>query len=345
MKISKKYNKVLLKGIARAALAFSLAGFMACSDADELLDLAIDPPERRQIDQSRVGVNNFFVDPEFGTISQQYSEIRNTLGIRFVRVLFAWSNEVQPSPGSAPDYSFYDEILNSVPAGVDVLVTLVHAPDWMQNPANWIDGDPRTTWVERWLRPTVSRYSSRSSIIGWEIWNEPDFPRVPGDNGLALTDPNNYFDLLSKASPVVRNLDPGKLILIAATEAINQSFPEHLNYNETLRDLGAASLVDIWNIHYYSTNFETVVLGGGIADFLNGLGMPVWVTESGEQGPDQQLAYVETAWPFIREEIPSIDRIYYYQFGETVPAAVNFGLRTTDPGAPISDLYADLRDR
>ncbi len=328
----------------KAAFIILVASLVACSDAEDLLDLVIDPPERQAIDQSRVGVNNFFVDSQFGTIPQQYSEIRNTLGVRFVRVLFAWSNEVQPTPTSTPNYSFYDEILNSVPAGVDVLITVVHAPDWMQNPANWIDGDPRTTWVERWLRPTVSRYSGRGSVIGWEVWNEPDFPRVPGDNGLALTDVNNYFDLLSKSSPVVRALDPGKLIVIAATEAINQSFPEHLDYNKTLRDLGAASLVDVWNIHYYSTNFEALIVSGGIADFLNGLGMPVWITESGEQGPDQQLAYVETAWPFLREQVPSIDRIYYFQFGETTPTAVNFGLRTTDPSAPLSDLYINLRD-
>jgi hypothetical protein len=113
-----------------------------------------------------------------------------------------------------------------------------------------------------------------------------------------------------------------------------------------LRDLGAADLVDVWNIHYYSRSFERVVQSNGIADFLNGLGKPVWITESGETGPTNQLDYAQTVWPFLRKEIPSIDRIYYYQFGETVlPVENNFGLRTTDPSFPVSDLYLRLQER
>ena len=316
----------------------------ACSDAGDLLDLVLDPPDRRPIDTARLGLNNFFVDPEFGTIPQQYTEIRDTLGINFVRVLFAWTTDVQPTPDSPPNYGFYDEIMRSVPPGMDVLIVLVHTPAWMTNPANWIDGDPRRTWVERWLEPTVARYRGFGSITGYEVWNEPDLTVVPSDIVLDLENPDNYFDLLQRSSSAIRRLDPNRFIVIAATEAINQDFPNHLNYNRELRDMGAESLVDIWNIHYYATNFETVVTSGGVGDFLNSLNVPIWMTESGEEGVNNQLSYVETAWPFLREEVPGIDRIYYYQFGETVPSDISFGLRTLDPAFPVSDLYLRLRD-
>lgn len=316
----------------------------ACGDATDLLDLALDPPGRKPIDTTRMGVNNFFIDPEFGTISEQFLEIRDTLGLRHIRVLFAWTTDVQPTPTSTPNYGLFDNIIAAIPPGVDITVVLAHTPSWIVNPSNWVSNNPRITWVEQWLRPTVARYANVAGIAGFEVWNEPDLTVVASDSALDLEDPDNYLELLLFGSRAIRELAPGKLVIIAATQSIQQNFPTNLDYNKRLADLGAAALVDVWNIHYYSTSFESVITSSGVQDFLNGLGMPIWITESGEQGPNNQLAYVETAWPFLREKVPAIDRIYYYQFGETTPVEQNFGLRTTDPVFPVSDLYVFLRD-
>ena len=81
-----------------------------------------------------------------------------------------------------------------------------------------------------------------------------------------------------------------------------------------------------------------------MADFLNGLSVPVWITESARQGVNQQLAYAETAWPFLRESVGRIERIYWFQFTSREAAGSTFGLKTPDPGAPVSDLYVWLRD-
>ena len=319
---------------------------IGCGDAKDLIEITLDPPERETIDVSRVGLNNFFVDPQFGSIDQQYAEIRNTLGIRSIRILLAWTDGVQPNPNSSAFYGFYDDILDSVPPGVDIIVVLAHTPNWMFDSNNWIGGNPTTTWIERWLKPTVTRYRNAPGIIGFEVWNEPDLTVVPSDIVLGLEDADTYFAMLQAGSDAIRSIAPGKLVLNAATQSIQQNFPTTLNYNRRLRDLGAENLVDVWNVHYYGRQFENIITGNGVADFLNSIPRPIWITESGEDGPDQQLAYVETAWPFLRDEIPSIDRIYYYQFGETVtPLELNFGLRTPDPNFPVSDLYVHLRDR
>lgn len=319
-------------------------GTLGCSDAKDLIDVGLNPPDREPIDISRTGVNNFFVNPEFGNIRQQFSEIRDTLGLKYVRVLFAWSNDVQPSPNSAPNYGFYDEIVNNIPSGIDVSIVLVHTPNWITNPGNWVGGNPRQTFVERWVRPTVQRYAGRPGIVGWEVWNEPDFTVVGSDDALGLTDPANYFELLNYASSVIRVLDPTKLVILGASRSIAQNFPNSLNYNKSLRDFGAENLVDVWNVHYYGKNFESVVAGGGVGDFLNSISKTIWITESGIQGPNNQLPYVEQVWPFLRDEVPGIDRIYYYEYGSTQPLEQNYGLKTTDPGAPVSDLYIYLRD-
>ena len=347
-------GKRMLEVIRKTLLAVLLVnGVAACGGSDQIKDaiddiqdaveITQDPPERRPIDVSKVGVNAFFNIPQLGTIDQQFSDIRGNLNLRFTRVLVAWTNGVQPSPNATPNYNFFDDIIEAIPSDVDVLLTIAHQPDWMTDPANWIDGDPIKTWVQRWFEPTVRRYANRRGVIAYQVFNEPDNPAlVPADGSLNLIQPENYFNLLQRSSAVVRQLDPTALIVLGSTRSIQQDGGANLDYNERLRDLGAEDLVDIWGIHYYGKQYEKVILDGGVADFLNGLRTPVWVTESGERGQLNQLAYAETTWPFLLENIPSIQRIYYYQYGDTDPADVTFALRTP---SSVSDLYISLRDR
>lgn len=315
------------------------------SDASDLLDVTLNPPDRKPIDPDRTGVNNFFVDSQFGDISTQAHTIRDTLKLHFVRVLFAWTSDVQSSPDADPNYSFYDSILDNIPSGVDVLVVLSHTPNWMTDSNNWIGGDPRETWVQRWLKPTVQRYAGNGKIIGYEIFNEPDLITVASDTVLGVSDPNNYFQMLNSGSSVIRSIDPTKLVLNAATRSIQQDFPNPLNFNRDLKNLGAEALVDVWNVHYYGKQFDNFTQG--VDSFLGDLGVPIWVTESGEQGPTQQLAYVETVWPFLDDQLGAgkIQRFYYYQFASPEPVDQNYGIFTTNSSFPISDLGIFLKDR
>ena len=331
--------------IYRALLALLMVCLVAC-DSGELLDLAFDPPSRKPIDASKVGVNSFFAHPEFGSIDSQFSDIRGNLKLGYVRILLAWTDGVQASPGGPKDYSFYDSILSRIPPGVDAVVVLVHTPSWMSDSANWsAGGNPRTTFVEEWVRPTVRRYANTPGIIGWEIWNEPDLTVVASDAALQLTSALNYAEMLAYASNVVHDEDSNALVVMAATQSIQQNFPTNLNYNKTLKEAGVENFTDVWNVHFYGSRYESVVTDNGVADFLNSVSKPIWVTESGEQGPNKQLPYVETAWPFLLEKIPGIQRFYYYQYASTDAAEFNYGLRTTDPEFPVSDLYVHLRDR
>lgn len=334
-----------LRRVVLCALCLATTVLSAC-DSGDLLDLAFDPPSRKTIDTSKVGVNSFFVTPGFGSIDEQFSDIRNNLNVRFVRILLAWTDGVQSSPGASRNYSFYDSIISRIPPGVDVIVVLAHTPSWMSSSSNWTSsGDPRATFVDEWVRPTVRRYSGVPGIIAWEVWNEPNLTTVSSDEALGLTDPANYALLLTRAFNVIRNEDPTALVVMAATTSIQQNFPNTLNYNKQLRDLGIENVTDVYNVHYYGTRYESVVTDNGVADFLNGIGKPVWVTESGEQGPNNQLAYVETTWPFLQDKIPSIQRFYYYQYSGPEAAESNYGLRTPDPSFPVSDLYVHLRER
>lgn len=322
-----------------------LGSLVACSsETDELLDLAdlaLDPPERQTIETSRLGVNAFFNKEGLGSTADQFLEIRDTLNLGSIRALFAWTTDTQPSPEAAIDYGFSDEIVASIPSGIDVLITIAHTPDWMTDSNNWIDGDPIGTWIERWLRPTVARYAGNPSVVGWQVFNEPDHLLVASDVSLGLTDAARYVELLTRSAEVIRSLDPGKLVVLAATRSIQQDGGNNLDYNKDLREFGAESLVDVWAIHYYGEQFERVIRNNGVSEFLNGLSKPIWITESGEMGLDNQLQYVETAWPFLRSEIRGLDRIYYYRFGENDAPETTFALKNT---SGLSNLYIRLRD-
>ncbi|MCB0310487.1 MAG: cellulase family glycosylhydrolase, partial [Bdellovibrionales bacterium] len=258
---------------------------------------------------------------------------------------FIWNDAVQSSPGSDIDFSFLDSLLSSLPQGLDALVVVDGLPSWMSNPANWDTGNPRLTLANHLIRQMGRRFGNHPKIVGFEIWNEPNIQNSQNETLGVLSSAENYVEMLAAASSILRELAPGKLILNAATTAINQNFPATLNYNKAMRDAGAQAFIDRYNIHYYGRQYERVTTGGGVADFLNGIAEPIWITESGIQGVNQQLEYGEQTWPFLRDNIPGIERIYIYRFADSSPPAASYGLRTLDPQAPVSDLYIHLRER
>ena len=223
---------------------------------------------------------------------------------------------------------------------------LTHIPTWMKNSSNWEGGNPRTTFVNQWVKKVAQHYSTNSKVSAFEIWNEPN---MLSDNentvmGLA-TNAAAYVEMLSAAHAAIKSISPSKKVLNAATTAINQNYPDSLNYNKDMIKFGAESSVDAFAVHYYGKQYERVIGGGGIADFLNSVSHPIWVTESGAQGVNNQLAYVEEVWPFLTDQIPGIDRFYYYQFADASPSDVTYGLRNLSHGLELSDLYISLRDR
>lgn len=331
----------------RLILVVLLAALLSCSKNSELAQIIdSDDVPRKPIDVSRMGVNAFGNLPQFGTPCQQYQEISNSLKLKYLRILVNWNDGVQSSAGSQPNFSFYDQLVNCVPSGVDALLVVNGIPTWMENSGHWIGGNPRVTFIELWFKKVVSRYANHPAVIGWQVWNEPNMDADPENVIMDMNNsPANYVEMLALGYNAAKNLAPGKLVLNAATTSINQNFPGSVDYNRDMRSAGAQDFVDVWAIHYYGKQFEKVVVSGGVADFLNGLQRAVWITESGERGTNQQLAYVETAWPYLREKIPGIDRIYYYKFASDQAPEHGYGLRNSDAQFPVSDLYVHLRDR
>lgn len=311
---------------------------------DDVLDVADGVP-RKNIDRSRLGINAFAPDARFGFPAEQFNEVRSTLGIRWIRLLFNWNSGVQPTPEAPLNLSFYDELIAALPSDCRAIIVLADLPDWMSSSTNWVGRNPRRTFAEKFVRPIAEAYGSNPKVEGFQVWNEPNMLANP-DNILldVANSPESYVEMLAYSENVIRDAAPGKRVILAATTAINQRFPDTLNYNRAMLSAGADQLVDVWAIHYYGSQYENVVRSKGVRSFVNDLGLPVWVTESGAQGVNEQLEYGERTWPFLLEEMPAIERIYIYQFAEPTPPETTYGLRNLSSGTPVSDLYVWLRD-
>ncbi|MGH7823164.1 MAG: glycosyl hydrolase, partial [Candidatus Binatia bacterium] len=126
----------------------------------------------------------------------------------------------------------------------------------------------------------------------------------------------------------------------AASLPINTSFPEHLDFNRRMVELGILDFIDIYNIHWYSVQLERLLLG--IEDFLDGIPKPIWCTESGIQGSTRQLGFAEEVFPALDDHLDRLERIYIFTYFDNQPPASTFGLVAND--GTESDLYQFLRD-
>jgi hypothetical protein len=301
---------------------------------------------RKQIDTTKMGVSAFVNDSRFGSISAQFKEVKSTLRLKYVRVLFNWNDQIQPTSSAQPDFSFYDSIAAKFPRGIEALVILNGVPSWMKNSTNWIDGNPRKTFVERWVKPVMQRYARNNSIKAWQIWNEPNMGLLEDNTVLDVANnPAHYVEMLSLAFAASREITPTKKVVMAATTAINQNYPDSLNYNKDLINAGAQSFADYFAAHVYGEHLENFLIPGRATDFLKSVSLPIWITESGTKGINAQRSYVERMWPYLNTAIPGIKRFYLYQFTEATPAGTTYGLRNLTPKFSISDLYIYLRDR
>lgn len=304
--------------------------FQACEHAKEL-EFIINEPDRKPIDKSLVGLNNFFNQP-FGSNVEQFNEIVNGLGIRDIRVLLAADESAFPSPG-VYNFTFIDNIIKQAPPGVRFLVVISHSPDWVAN-----SDDPVQAWFDNIFKPSFTHLSKFSNVIGVEVWNEPNMIFLPNEKRFQFDKPENYFRLLQLTYPWAKEKSPHTLVLNAATTSINQDYPDSFNYNKELVELGALSLTDIWNVHLYGDKFAIIE---EIAHWLDNLEKTIWVTESGKQGGNQ-LEYVERVWTFLLSEV-KIDKFYYY---ETYGAGQDsFALRALDRDPEYTDLYLNLSER
>jgi len=320
------------------ALLAALCWVAACGlhgDVSDLGDLIFGSGGK--IPRDKLGVQNEFVSNPKGDPGSQGNDIRNTLKLRHIRSSFFFDEGYLPSEGATPNFDRFDAIVAATPPDTDLLVVLAYAPQWLANRADWKD-----VFIARYVIPVLDRYGKDGRITGWEIWNEPDGfcnGRV-APPGVLDCSPGDYVDLVRRVAPVVRSRTSATVVG-AATTSINQSYPSHLDYNRDMVGAGLVDLIDVYNFHWYGEQLEKLTFGG-IADFLNSTGKPVWCTESGERGVTNQLGHAQDVFPALDDNVKRLERIYIFTYFDDEGPATTFGLVASD--GTESDLYQFLRD-
>ncbi|MGH7819044.1 MAG: glycosyl hydrolase, partial [Candidatus Binatia bacterium] len=260
-------------------------------DAEDLGDLIFGGGS---IPREILGVQNELVNNPKGDFNAQAQDIRFTLGLRHIRSSFTFDEAYLPSEGASPSFSRFDAIVGAMPEGVDLLPILAYAPRWLANRPDWKD-----VFVSRYVIPVLDRYGRDPRIVGWEIWNEPDAfcnGRV-APAGVLDCSPEDYVDLVARVAPEIRRRSSA-LVVGAATTSINQSFPRNFDFNKAMVRAGILPLIDVYNFHWYSRQLEKLTFGG-IAEFLDDTGKPIWDTESGETGSTDQLSFADEVFPAL----------------------------------------------
>lgn len=316
---------------------------LGCNNADDAVDL-INGPSRKTIDVSKLGINAFFNDSRFGSISSQAEDIHSSLKLNRMRILARWDNGMQPSQGGAFNFGLIDEIFQSVSTDTKILIIATGHPSWGPK-----GSEARSLFVDSFVSELLNRYGSDQKFEALQIWNEPNDPANTENSIMGFIEggvpsAENYVEVLSRARNAIDAIAPRVLLLNASSTAINQNYPNTLDYNRALRDAGAQSLVDVWAVHYYGQQFENLLRNGGVKEFADGLDRPIWITESGAQGVNEQLKYGEETWPYLFDKLNSLQRVYIYQYAENSPSGSTYGLRNPSDSAPVSDLYVSLRD-
>jgi len=328
-----------IQRFAVSCLVFSLVATTGCDKVhgnfDDLGDLIFGGGGK--IPRGKLGVQNEFVGTPKGGPADQGNDIRNTLDLRHVRASFFFDEGFLSSEAASPNFARFDAILAAIPPDVDLLPVLAYAPGWLANRADWKD-----VFLNRYVIPVVERYGNDSRIVGWEIWNEPDAfcNGNVAPPGVLDCSPGDYVDLVSRVAPAIRARS-GALVVGAASTSINQSFPHNFDYNKDMVGAGLLNFVDVYGFHWYSSQLEKLTFGG-IADFLNGTGKPVWCTESGERGSTDQLGHASDVFPALDDKIDRLERIYIFTYFDGLGPDNTFGLVANN--GIESDLYQFLRD-
>lgn len=278
-----------------------------------------------------LGVNCFFNQPMYriDNIKNQSIDISNMLGIKHIRALIHWGDDVQPHEKHSINFSFWDDIVKNTSKDINLLLVVTGAPKWLKDKK-----DSRERYIDFFMQ-IYERYSQYPNVIGFQICNEINTTMFDDNITYDFIDhPEYYVDMvkeiryrLSTAKNALSEIPAtvDKLLVSAATTSLMQNYPKTLNYNKELLKLGIEGVVDYYAIHLYGTSPWVFFAPGGVLDFINSIKLPIMVTEIGSI--DAKVKQFKTFIPLIQKYLKSIHKIYWYQYDGS-GSTTSYGMRT-----------------
>jgi hypothetical protein len=217
-----------------------------------------------------------FPEDFFGIAHAGYSrtgaelDLLSWLGVGFSRIDFSW-DIIQPRPG-AFDFSRYDGILTALASrGIGTLPILDYDVGWIHpdgRARRRVPPDRMDDWLA-YVRGTVGHF--RGKVIGWEIWNEPNWSFWSGSV-------DEFADLTRLTIKAIREVDPGTRILVGSF------FRDPVGFARAMSRRGAFEGADVISFHPYDLSPEgSARLAANFMKELRsmGFGGEFWITEIG----------------------------------------------------------------
>ena len=222
-----------------------------------------------------------------GLANTRNAELFRRLDIRWMR---GWNKSellwhlVEPQRG-AFDFRTTDRTVEAHRrAGVKVLATLGNMPDWAAKKPEVPVGTKHrfSATADRWTPRSLDDWRAYARAVGeryadkvdaFEICNEIDFhpPALPASFAGTTED---YFAMLKAAAETLHSVAPHQPVLISGFSGCDAA---DMPMRRDLLKMGAADLVDAWNMHAYGAIEKGIAFRDELAAVKPK--MPIWQTE------------------------------------------------------------------
>jgi hypothetical protein len=212
-----------------------------------------------------------------------------------LRINFVWG-AVQPSAGSAFDWSHYDAIIGAAAQqGITVLPTVYSSPDWVAPKTNYPPSKSHLADFQAFVKAAAQRYGSNGTfwsenptipklpVIDWQLWNEVNSPSF----WFRKPSAKQYVGLLRVFHAGIKAGDPAARIVLAGlfrTPQVKNGIDLD-RYLPAIYQRKAKGLFDAVAIHPYATTPQDAVTAvkeaRRIMARFKDRHTPIWITEIG----------------------------------------------------------------
>ena len=249
-------------------------------------------------------------------LMEQWADVAaNQLGVNWVKMQVRWEN-FEPE-NDVYDWTDTDLFIPAMAEqGVNVLVSVVTAPDWAREPGVNVQrhgppADPAE--YAEFVGELVARYPGQIGAV--EVWNEQNLDREwTSIQGLSAS---NYVSLLAAAHDAIKAVDPGIIVVSGALSptGLNNGVQawDDFTYMDQMIAAGLLTYADCVGAHHNGLNLSpdyewNQVPNDPTARFRGPFDNPhhSWSFRSTLQGyaqrirnagGDQQLCVTEFGWP------------------------------------------------
>ena len=162
-------------------------------------------------------------------------------GYKWIRLDCDW-NTIEPVVGAGYQWSFFDNLVNSLTSRGFRLMMILHTsqPKYGAFP---IDTPEEITGYTNFAAAVVNRY--RNKGILWELWNEPHVSTY----WHGTPNPTKYMAMVNSTVQAIRAQNPDEWLVGASTGLLN------LDFFRACVSLGLLNCVDAVTVHPYNGTF------------------------------------------------------------------------------------------